>query len=246
MIYLPHRRKAFQSTAYVANTAAFDGSTYLARGGGLTGAPSTSKVFTLSLWFNGYGSSDSATNWLLSQADDGFMISRFANNKILLECNNSSSVNLDTMQSSNQLLANSGWHHILYSFKADSTRFAKLYVDGIDRTSDTIGADGYIDFVSTNHYVGTNKYRNSHFVGKLAEIYINFSNQLDITDAAVRELFRISSTGKPANIPANIASSALPNPIIYLNKPYGTFHQNAGTGGDFSVAAGALTDGGTI
>jgi hypothetical protein len=244
MIIKKNRRKAFRSTAYVANAVAFDGSTYLARAA-YTGAPTTSKVGTWSVWFKNTGA-DGNYRIITDNVNNAVRIILGNDNKIVAAPRNATSTNLADCRSSTTTVSSTTWHHFIASFKTNATTFLKCYLNGLDVTSAFTIVDDYVNYSATGNTVGSKTDGTLKWVGAIAELYIDSSSSLDITSATVRGYFRNETTGKPVDLAAQIALGNIPNPIVLLNKPYGTFHQNSGTGGDFLVAAGALTDGGTI
>ena len=95
-----------------------------------------------------------------------------------------------------------------------------------------------IDFTDTDWGVGSTTLGASKLNACLSEFWVS-NEYIDLSVEANRRKF-IDSSGKPVDLGSDGSTPTGTAPLIYLPNPSGTFENNAGTGGNFTVT-GALT-----
>jgi hypothetical protein len=245
MIINPYSFAAVPS-GYTATSAVFDGTNdYLDRTANLTGT-ADSKVGLFSAWLKmGAGSNNAAFNAILTWSTGGSYITRDTSGRVEFQLSNSSAAPVVKLRSnSSSLVIASGWVHVLASWDTSTAGRRHLYINGSAQTTVvTFTADGVIDYAATvaGIEVGGFSGGQSKFNGLMAEVY--FAQEwLDISVEANREKFILA--GAPVDLGADGSTPTGTQPILYLSNPYGTFNENLGSGGDFTVV-GALADGGS-
>lgn len=244
---------------YVYYSTFGDGNDYCHRETDLTDN-SDSKSGLCSFWIKmSAGSSDTTAYTIYNNTTGYVIIHRSTTGTIHIECTNTNGnlrVSMDSdansiIKAASPEIAGQGWFHVLAAWDITPSTPDRRAIwicpaggswdDQTNVTTFTEDATYNIDYTRADHGIFGTTTGSSALVGGLCEVYIHFGSWIDITDSAVRALFNTS--GKPANIPANIASTALPTPIMYFNKEYSTFQTNAGSGGGFTEG-GAFIDGG--
>jgi hypothetical protein len=225
----------------VVNAVAFDGSTYLLRSGALTGAVPGKKL-TISFWFRS-DAGDGTTRDILNSTGGALRIFQDSSNRIDVRAENAGGTVVLRYHTGNVVTApvGSGWHHMVMSAdlgQAAAPGTARILIDGsvgqpATHTNDNMALDA-ADFSLGAALAGT-----PAFTGGLAELWIG-AVHLDLTSPTNLRRFRIA--GKPARLGANGELVTGSPPLVYMPNPAATFGDNAGLGGDFTVAAGALTD----
>ncbi|MCP5011492.1 MAG: hypothetical protein GY942_16040 [Aestuariibacter sp.] len=136
----------------------------------------------------------------------------------------------------------STWYHLAYSLNA-ATGALNMYQNGVSvaPASPTI-TDATIDWSRASFGImGKADGSGSEANGYIQEMWFDPSQYIDFSDSAERDKFALA--GKPVDLGATGNTPTGTAPPIYLNKEYSTFHQNAGTGNDFT-SADPLTDSG--
>ena len=143
---------------------------------------------------------------------------------------------------------NTGWNHFLMSGNLATSTF-HMYANGVNvlDTGATVAVNSNIDFTGLFH-VGRIGSASTAFYGEMAEFWLDDSF-IDFSSSTNREKFR-SSGGAAVDVGSDGSTPTGSAPLVYLHLDSGetgnNFASNAGTGGDLSVTAGALTNAGGL
>lgn len=235
------------AASYTAQGVNFDGTNdYLTRGAALTGAASGKKGI-VSFWFKMRGGNNADRSFLEPNAITGagyLYVRRDNANKIKVEGRGAFSTQLQMLSTSTYTSAMSAWAHCIASWDLSATT-GKIYVDGADVTaaSPTLN-NANIEYASpTNWGVGGKPDGTFLMNADIAELYVNFTDYLDLSNSANVQKFR-SAGGAPVSLGSDGSTPTGNQPIIYLRNPTATWQDNLGSGGNFTVN-GALTDSAT-
>ena len=239
---IPGADSRFQPTT--STSVVFDGSNdNLSRGANLTGL-SNGKVFTCSFFFRITNTGSSNLRIMNSESSGGqFVIARggsSADKKFHFRGFNSSGSEICSVNCNKIFEDSAQWHHIMCSVDLANSA-AHLYVDGLDdKASSPTLTNDTIDWTNGDWFIGSDENGNNKFHGDIAELY--WTNEfLDLSSASNRLKF-LTASGEPANLGSDGSTPTGTQPIIYLKNAFGTFQNNLGSGGNFSVG-GALTAG---
>jgi hypothetical protein len=136
-------------------------------------------------------------------------------------------------------------HHILWAVDFASGK-QKIYMDDVDvsppERQTQFGAPSLVGMSGLPFYVGTDTFGNSH-PADLADLFVYQLGSSpfvgDDVPAATRREF-IDGNGKPVN--PSVAVAALGTPAVLLSGDKDAFSNNQGSGCNFSVVGGALTN----
>lgn len=227
--------------AYTAVASDFDGTNdYLRRSSDLTGN-ADAKQGTLSVWLNLEGG-DGLGLAIYETTGDTVRIDRLTTDIFSIRAENSAGTRiLDITTVATYTTAN-GWLNLLASWDMAVAGARHIYVNDVADLTEITFTDDTIDYTVAEHNVcskgaGAGRLWN----GCMSELYLNMAEYLDLSVTANRRLF-ITADGKPVDLDEDDGSKPTGTaPIVYLNNPFGTFEQNKGTGGNFTVT-GALTE----
>lgn len=248
-------------SSFEVGAATFDGGDELQRAApGVF--PSDGKEFAFSFWFN-LADEDDQTHVIFSSrssSSNRFLLQRSAsggaqdNNLAVVGRDTSNNLNLyiETLLNSNGQFDSSsrstGWNHFLMSGNLATSTF-HMYANGVNvlDTGATYVVNSNIDFTGLFH-VGRIGSASTAFYGEMAEFWLDDSF-IDFSSSTNREKFR-SSGGAAVDVGSDGSTPTGSSPLVYLHLDSGetgnNFASNAGTGGDFSVTAGALTNAGGL
>lgn len=233
------------STPPPAATAVnFDGATFLARGGQLTGI-SDSATGILSVWVKSSGLNASA---LFTDDTDNFSI--FSDASAL-------QWSLFGLSNANKIFGdwNAGstddgvWHHYLVSWNTNfpaGSRIVNVYLDDVQDTSSTFTDAGVafnVGYSASGDWSLGSDFFGSIITGDVAEFYFAPGQFLDFTVAANRRKF-VSASIHPVSLGSTCATPTGTAPLACFSGGHTTFATNKGTGGAFTVT-GTLTDAST-
>lgn len=237
---------------FTIDNANFDGSTGLRRESpGLSGI-SDGKQWAFSFWFK-LDSEDTNTHVIFTTRDSSsnrFLLQRSPsagqNNRLTLVGRNTSGtvILLIETSASYNTSTNAGWNHILCSGNL-ATGAKHIYVnDGSDiNSSGQVFTNDNIDFTGSFEIGRANDITHLPFYGSMAEFWMDDS-YIDFSVEANRRKF-YSATGTAVDLGSDGSTPTGSSPLMYLHLDDGetgnNFALNAGTGGDFSVSAGAIT-----
>ncbi len=235
-----------EATPYIPNVVNFDGTNdYLTRGAGLSGATDGKKGI-VSFWSK-WGIDDEAFRIVLvgnypagGSPGLGLNIYRLSQLSMFVDGYNAAGTRILAIRSTPSYAFQivDGWRHFMASWDL-SLGLAHLYVDGEEALAGSpILTDDTIDYTQSEWVIGAGTDASSKMNCCMSDLYVNFAEYIDLSSSNNRTKF-YSAT---ANLSLGINGS-LPTtnpPIIFLNGSSSTFQNNAGTGGNFSVA-GSLT-----
>lgn len=237
-------KKRLALNTYVANGVNFDGSTtYLTRGGALTGA-ADNKTATVSVWVRAASGGD-GTNRSVFGADDGsqeFRVQLDSNNRFIVNADNSAGTEVFDARTSNGSLHSAfGWRHCICSFDL-ATGAKHIYLDDVsDYNQFTFTDDETVDWTLTSWAVGADDSGSPGALmnGDVADLWVD-NSYIDLSVAANRRKF-IDGNGKPVDLGSDGSSPTGVAPLVFLSGETASWHTNKGTGGGFSET-GSLTD----
>ncbi len=215
-------------------------STRLARGADLTGN-ANGKVGLINFWFKLSGGNGSRQDFYYN--DQGFFtIQREANNKWLVYACEPSTPFGDVLsiESSATYTADGNWHNLIAAWDVGNN-IAKMYIDDTDVTGTTIKNNTNAAYSRSNHHIGMRSDNANPYLGDVDHLYINLAQTLDITNSTNRLKFRTSS-GHPEDLGSDGSTPTGTAPIGYWSGNATDFLTNKGSGGNFTVASGTLTN----
>jgi hypothetical protein len=226
------------SSAYTANAVRFDGTNdCLVRGGGLTGA-ADSKMILISFWVKFMGG-DGNTQRIVYPTGEPWDLRRETSNKVRFLAAGIA----DFQTVSTGFVASMSWTHVLIALDT-ATAAGHLYVnDASDYALTGSITDATLDHTPTDWTIGAQPGPSLFLDAEVADLYVAPGQYLDISNSTNRRKF-ISAGGKPVDLGSDGSTPTGVAPLIFLKNPFGTFHENEGTGGDFTVT-GALTAAGS-
>lgn len=208
------------------------------------------KLAVISFWFNLTGG-DSTTRWIMalgvvSPNENRFTLTRHSSNRLEMVFRDSANDIVWSARSFDQKFSttiNPGWHHFLAAMNA-GTGVRHIYVDDIlepletdelsNKTVDYTSADK-IRFGSAAIPDGVEK-----FIGDIAQFYLNTDEFLDMTVEANRRKF-IDASGCSVSLGADGSDPTGSAPTFFFDNPVNSWHENLGSGDDFSVLSGTLS-----
>lgn len=226
---------------YGATGIDFNGTNYLQRASGLTGAADTNKL-TFSCWAK--SGADGGSFDTIARIG-GLLISRVGGNRVnFLGVKSGSRLDVDTP--ANSLLVADGWVHILASFDLSDTSKRHIYLDGVEQTLTitTYDTGGEIVFTSGSFYVARSTFTSFEWVGSLADVWLDIGNYMDLSKETNRRKF-LTSTGDPEYLGADGSRPTGTAPILFLGGRDVTttnWNTNKGTGGDFTITGTLAED----
>lgn len=224
-------------TEYRAQAVRFDGSTYFTRGGGLTGA-ADGKKGSGSVWFRIDGG-DGTELEILRSINARFGIQRNSINLFAVFGFNAASVQILFLRYDQAVLAGPSWRHAMWSYDLGAG-VGHLYIDDANALNTSILTNDTIDYTDTNWGFGDDGSGTLKWNGCIAELWVSFTDYLDLSLEANRRKF-ITANKRPVFLGPRGEYPTGSVPIVYMKGDVSTGHRNAGSGGDFSTAAGGLT-----
>lgn len=219
------------------NASTFDGSNdYLTRGAALTSATET-KTGIISCWFKVNGG-DGTARRILQSAGARFTLAVTGGNLVLVQGADNTNMVILRARSTTTVLAGDGWHHVLCAWDLANTK-VEFFLDDTEEVDDQLATDGLVEQNRTDWGIGAAPAGINKFDGCLSELYFNIDEFEDPTTEANRRKF-ITADLEPADLGPTGGTPTGTDPIVYHPNPFGAFHENEGTGGDFSVTGGAL------
>ena len=203
------------------------------------------KQATGSFWIRRNGGIGSAQQILRGTGND-FVLELLASNLLSINGDGvAADASLIDMENGTAI-ADSNWHHVLFSFDltgSTHTATGHIYIDDASDKG-TVAAFTDIDDIdfSTRTTIGATQTPSNYFDGDIADFWIDFGTYLDFSNAGVRRKF-IDANGRPVNLGADGSRPTGNKPDIFLAGDASDFSTNRGTGGSFTEN-GALTDAG--
>ena len=185
-----------------------------------TSAPQ-SKLGIISFWFLMDGG-DGVDQRIFKLAASGGGVERVdlkrdSLNLFRLKMEDSGEVHRVVFTSVTEFTADSTWHHFLvaYDTNAATATFDWYFDDSVESPTQNNFSDGAIDWTpGGDTTLGAANNGGSKLNGRLAEVYINADETLDITVEANRRKF-ISASGKPVLLGATGATPTGSQPMWY-------------------------------
>lgn len=228
--------------AVVDRAVGLDGSTWLTRGAGLTGAADSS-VVTFSYFVNssstgirvlagnstlGGGSAGSRTRVVLAGGtrQPQFIGANSAGTTIV-------SVTAPALPDDGE------WHHVAGAIDTSDEAKCAIVVDGVSQTLTFLTfAGGTVDFTLADWSIGaypdgTNG-SDGPLVGSVADLWFAPGTWLDLSNNPTLLKFRRSS-GLPANLGADGSAPTGSAPLVFMSGAPETWATNKGTGGGFTL-----------
>lgn len=235
------------ASEFWARSAKFDGTTgYLSRGA-LTGAVD-SKTLSFVSYFNPASTSIVSRIIGLSNGTSvNLLIYLNTDNKLYIVAKNSAGT-IIVSGSTDSTVATIGLARIVeYSLDTTNQSASLLYLNGFNYPiTYTVFTNDFVDITVTTVDIGAiyNGTHNGFFNGTQAICYFT-TGYIDFSQE-VNQLKLVDGLGYPLDLSKQIASGAIPNPLIYLPFDDTTnLGKNLGTGGDFTVN-GTVTAGSDV
>ena len=230
----------------------FDGSNdYMTDDSGDQGATDSDRGL-ISYWVKFAAASDGQFVIIMclnrSGSPNGVSFSKFSDDKIRFYCANSGSGVVLDMQTTSAFTSASGWLHVVASWDLSTAGRRKIYVNGVDETTETtFSVGGTIDYAGANPTkFGADHDNALKLAGDISEFYFTIpASYYDLSSSSNRDKFYNSGTGKPVDLGSDGSTPTGTQPLTYLKNPFGTFQNNAGSGGNWTVT-GTLTAASTI
>ena len=204
-------------------------------------APADGKQFTVSLWANLNGSTDGVKYDFVGTTNGHFIIRRSLNNKLLVLFRNIDSETICNISSTSPITSSSGLTHILVSVDLANTN-VRIYINGVLETSvvTTNPIDEGINIENDIFYLGAGSAATSRFLGEIGQFYLT-NTYIDMSAADnIRNFIDPNGNGVDLGQDGSIPTGS--PPLIYLNNPTATWHNNLGARGNFTLN-GSLSDG---
>lgn len=230
--------------------AGFDGSTWLTRGAGLTGAADSSQV-TASFWVYPTDPIEDgriifgATSLGGTAAALGVQICFDSAGRIAITGNNSALTQLLDLRS--EVLSLNEWSHVLISLDLTDATKRHIYLNDISAINlINVYTSGTMDFTLPDWSIGAAPAGDASFTGSLGDLWYRPGTYIDFSDEVNRRKF-ITAEGLPARLGATGATPTGATPLVYMSGAFDTWKTNKGTGGGFTATdtfspiEGALT-----
>jgi len=224
------------AASYSATSTRFTTDDYISRGAGLTGA-ADGKTGTISFWIKSY-TSGSAERILVV---NGFTLLFYkeAAGTVRFAIYDNFSPTLSVDMESTASVEGGAWHHVLayWDVSTGDNTLSKVVVDGTEGTSYNITCiNANLDYTYSEWTIGSSA---SSMNCDVSEFYFNIAAR--VTDSTK---FR-SAGGAPVSLGSDGSTPSGAQPIVYYKDP-NTSLVNLGSGGNFSLTAGALAAGSAI
>lgn len=222
------------AAGYTASATTFDGATYMTRGTDLSGLSDGQKG-TISLWIK-YNGGNGSYQRILYRNGAFVVLDRTSGDKFMLQCYDSGSVKRLDLTSVNTWNSTSGWIHLFVSWDMATAGARHLWVNGVDETAVTTFSVGSTLAYSggSNWGFGATDTGSTKCNACISEPWVSFTSYWEPSANITK--WRTAG-GKPTG--NNVIDGV--TPILYLPNLYGTFQNNAGTGGNFTVNGVGLT-----
>jgi hypothetical protein len=127
------------------------------------------------------------------------------------------------------------WHHFMASWDGSATCATHMYVDNVNvKGGVTTCADLAIDYTRPSHYV-SGVDASQLWSGCLAEVYVNYSEFLDLSVVGNRRKF-INVNRKPVYLGDDGSAPTGNQPLVYLKNTAASVTTNSGSGGNYTKA----------
>ena len=220
---------------YTAFGSDFDGTNDdMLRGGDLTGSVD-GKTALFSGWFSKH--SQGSNEILLGNGSFRFEVLFNTSDEVRVNGRNVSGGTILDIRTTATFGSDQSWFHVLSSYDVGTAGRRHIFIDDVEDTNEVAFTNQLVDYTQTEWALGARTDESLRYEGCMSEIYLALE-WFDITVEANRRKF-ISAGKKPVSLGADGSRPTGTAPILYLPKPFGSFQENAGSGGDFTVT-GAL------
>ncbi len=229
-------------TAYTPEGITISSATRLSKNSALTGAVN-SKLFSGSLWFKHAAISGGGNDAVLFIGGSG-NAAIFMNDAGEVYIEDAATGNL-LMYANNAAYDDGAWHHLMWSVDMNNAANRHLYIDGVSDINITTYTNANLDFTDTDWMFGSAlpTSQNNPWGGDVADVWIALGQYIDLSVQANREKFYLTSApvymGAAGDLPTGSA------PTVYMQGALASWATNKGSGGGFTVSAGALADAAT-
>jgi hypothetical protein len=223
----------------------FNGSSYMARGASMGGADTKFGTCSFWVWMKGGNSAGQTICFNSVSGANRLAITRTSGNNINLFARDSAGATVLNMSTTGVSFTTSdtAYRHVILSWDLNAGT-GKIYVDGVDRTTGGPGAGNAVDYTGNDFFIGHNGSGGAILNAWLAEFYLDLATAVDITSSTELEKFR-SSGGSPVDLGTTGTNPTGLQPRHLLRAPAASFTTNSGSGGNFTVTAGSLSDAAT-
>ena len=147
-------------------------------------------------------------------------------------------------------IAAGAWHHVVASWNVAVAGSGRAFIDNVNETLAPDYADFVLDYTTAEYSLGATVTGTVPLTGRLGEFYLNFGEFLDLSVEANRRKF-ITAGGLPVDLgTAGLLPTGTEPEVFFSRRNSGetpaSFLDNHGSGGPFTLQAGAFTDGGAI
>lgn len=229
--------KASAAAGYSATSTRFTTDDYLTRGSAFTGIANGTNGM-MSFWIKSYTSGNAEVIFGSSGLD--LIVSKKTTGLIQFKCNDNFIPTTLVDITSTASVEGGAWHHVAITWSTNADADCKIYVDGTDGTTITTRQPGAaaIHYSWTTHRISNVGSMNCD----VSEFWYAPNQRIDLASNITK--FR-SAGGAPVSLGSDGSTPTGTAPILYYKDPFTTL-VNAGTGGDFTLGAGALTAGSAI
>tara|TARA_Y100000310_G_scaffold167086_1_gene166802 strand:- start:304 stop:1068 length:765 start_codon:yes stop_codon:yes gene_type:complete len=235
----------FGSGGAAAATGAvrFDGSTYMERGADLNGN-ADSTVASYSFWYRyDDDQNDNDTTNIFECDSNKFKFVNAAGGIAIEGRRASPSTRPLDVKISTDHNDTTNWHHACGNLSTVAAASCALFVDDALSEAYLFGDfdSNTIDFTQTDHTFGAKQNGIDPVVMSFYDFWLDLGVWTDMENVTNRRKF-IDGSGAPVDIGADGSTPTGSAPIVCFRGGAATFGTNVGTGGAFSVSAGALIE----
>lgn len=209
-----------------------------------------SKLAILSFWFKLTGNDNSDMAFMemadVPSVEAPFSIKRLSSNRWEVAFREDGAATVWVARGQDNTFStvhNPGWHHFLVALNA-GTGVRHIYIDDVIQTLETDTLNNlFVGYTTvTRSRLGTIVLGGiSKLHSDIAQLYINTDEFLDMTVEANRRKF-IAESGCAVSLGSDGSDPTGNAPTYFFDNPVSTWQNNLGTGGNFTVTSGSLTD----
>lgn len=221
---------AMGKTIYVPTAVNFDGTNDWLSQGAPTGV-ADGKTATASVWVR---RSATGTADFVYGTSTGFYFQVNSGGALQISGENPAAVNILDLRVTNAITTAGTWHHILVAVDMTDITKTHIYLDGVQQTPTVnVFVNDVLEFTETSHSVGAFSGGGNAFMGDIADLWVDFNNYIDISQAENRAKF-VSSSLDPVYLGATGTLPTGSAPDVFLSGSFSSWHTNKGTAGGFT------------
>ncbi|MBN9889376.1 LamG domain-containing protein [Salipiger abyssi] len=240
---------AMRCSGYIPNATNWDGTTTYLSSSSISGL-SDGKKGTFSVWFK---TDDYTTDHYVFEAQSSRFYINFNDNngRMHFAGRDSTGTSMLYAMTDDNSIVQGQWHHLMASWDtsegadASTCTTCHIYLDGVDQTGNgfvTYSDAADINYVRAAYRVGAQVSGANLWQGGIADLWIDFDTNIDLSVASNREKF-IDASGNPVYLGLDGSLPTGSAPDIFLSGATDDWHTNKGAGGGFTEN-GALTTAG--